>query len=138
MWERDSLEEAEPATYILLTRQGMSRRAIARALGVGRNTVRKRLTAHAAQRSSPHRAVASKPVRAPRPSKLDPYRENVEKLLERFPDITAQRVLEQLRDARLHRWLHGGEKARPTTSPQAKTEDQSTHTSLWPWGDVRV
>jgi transposase len=97
MWERDSPEELTH-NIILLARQGMSRRAIARALGVGRNTVRKRLTEHAAHRSSPHRAVAPKPVRAPRPSKLDPYRENVEKLLERFPDITAQRVLEQLRD----------------------------------------
>lgn len=82
---------------VLLAQQKMSRRAIARALGISRNTVRKLLEKHAEHRSSPHQAVAPKPKHAPRPSKLDPYRETVNHLLESFPDITAQRVLEELR-----------------------------------------
>jgi transposase len=79
-----------------LSRGGMSRRAIARALGVSRNTVRKLLARHQVQRSTPNLALKAPPKQAPRPSKLDGYREAVEHLLTRFPDITAQRVFEEL------------------------------------------
>ena len=60
---------------VLLASQGMTRRAIARALGIGRNTVRKLLAAHADKRSTPHQSIEPKPQRAPRPSKLDPFRQ---------------------------------------------------------------
>jgi transposase len=82
----------------MLAKQGSSVRAIARALGVGRNTIRRLLAAHADEREREHVAVAPRPARAPRPSKLDAWRPRIVELLARFPDITAQRVFEILRD----------------------------------------
>lgn len=82
----------------LLAKQGESRRAIARALGVSRNTVRTVLAAHAQDRDVAHVAVAPRPKRAPRAAKIDKWRPRVAELMARFPDITAQRVFEKLRD----------------------------------------
>ena len=96
MWRERSAQELTH-DVVLLARQRLSRRAIARALGVSRNTVRRLLEAHAHQRSLPHQALPPKASRAPRPSKLDPYRDTVGQLLDDYPDITAQRVLEELR-----------------------------------------
>lgn len=82
---------------VMLHRQKMSRRAIARALKVSRNTVRWILTEHSGARQAPHTAL---PARRSiiRPSKLDPYRPQVDGLLTTYPDITAQRVFEILRE----------------------------------------
>ena len=82
----------------LLAKQGTSRRAIARALGVSRNTVRTLLAAHAQDRDGAHAALAPRPKRAPRVAKIDAWRPRVAELMARFPDITAQRVFEKLRD----------------------------------------
>ncbi len=84
---------------VTLCRQGMTRRAIARALGVSRNTVRKILEEHAQAREQPHEALASPPERAPRPTKLDDFRVRITELLARYPDITAQRVFEEIQGA---------------------------------------
>jgi len=81
---------------VTLTQQGSSRRAIARALGVGRNTVRAVLEAHGEQRQSIHVALPQPRQRAPRASKLDPFRKRIDDLLCTYPDITAQRVFEIL------------------------------------------
>jgi transposase len=81
----------------VLAKQGESRRAIARALGVSRNTVRTLLAAHAQDRDTEHVAIAPRPVRAPRASKLDRWRLRVAELMAKFADITAQRVFEILR-----------------------------------------
>jgi transposase len=83
---------------LMLAKQGTPTRAIARALGVGRNTVRRVLAAHAGGREVEHVAVTPRPTRAPRTSKLDPWQRRITELLARFPDITAQRVFEILRD----------------------------------------
>ena len=83
---------------VLLSSQGMSRRAISRALKVGRNTVRDILEGHEAARGAPHLALLPPPV-VVRPSKLDAFRTRIESLFATFPDITAQRVFEELRDA---------------------------------------
>jgi transposase len=82
---------------VLLSRQGMSRRAISRSLKLSRNTVRRILSGHVATRSEPHTALPA--PKATRPSKLDVFRPRVDGLLKTFPDITAQRVFEELRDA---------------------------------------
>jgi transposase len=81
----------------LLAKQGDSRRAIARALGVGRNTVRALLAAHAEGRSAAQIALPARRARAPRPSKLDKWRPRVAALMAKYADITAQRVFEILR-----------------------------------------
>jgi transposase len=83
---------------ITLAKQGQTRRAIARALGISRNTVRALLEAHAASRETEHIAIPETPSRAPRPSKLDAFKPSVAALLSRFEDITAQRVFEILKD----------------------------------------
>ncbi len=82
---------------VMRARQGMSKRAICRALRIGRNKVRKLLRAHEAARSgaTPPTALPEPPAR--RPSMLDEHEPFLRDLLERFPDITAQRVYEELR-----------------------------------------
>jgi transposase len=83
---------------VSLSRQGLSRRAIARTAGVSRNTVRQILEAHAEQRQTEHSALPVRPARAPRASKLDPFVERITALLAKYPNITAQRVFEILRE----------------------------------------
>jgi transposase len=83
---------------VVLTTQGMSRRAITRALGVSRNTIKKILRTHGRQRDDGHSALVAPLVRAPRARKIDAYQARVGELLARYPDITAQRVLELLKD----------------------------------------
>lgn len=75
---------------------GASRRAIARALGIDRKTVGRVLGAYELARQTPQsalRAVAS------RRSKLDAYVAQIQALLARYPDITAVRLMEELRGA---------------------------------------
>jgi transposase len=78
--------------------QGLSARAIARALGISRNTVKALIAAHAAARQKGQPALPPCPERAPRASKVDAYAPRVGELLGRYPDITAQRVFETLRE----------------------------------------
>ena len=83
---------------VTLSAQQVSRRAIARAVGVSRNTVKEVLEEHAEHREEAHSALPVPTTRMPRASKLDPYKERVAELLKKYPDITAQRVFEILRD----------------------------------------
>ena len=83
---------------VTLAKQGTTRRAIARALAVSRNTVRAVIDAHAAGRETEHIALETRPTRAPRPTKLDLHKGRIGELAGRYPDITAQRVYEILRD----------------------------------------
>lgn len=93
-WKRR--EELEHR-IVMLARAGTSRRAIARAVGVSRNTVRGVLRAQAARRQEEHSALAAPPHHAPRPKKIDAFAARVTELLARYADITAQRVFEILR-----------------------------------------
>lgn len=81
---------------MLLHRQKMSRRAIARALHISRNTVRGILAEHGDKREVIHSALPPKPQRV-RPSKLDAFRPQIDALIKTYSDITAQRVFEELR-----------------------------------------
>jgi transposase len=85
------------AQVVALARLGRSARAIARATDVSRNTVRKLLAAHRrAREEEAQDALPHSPPRAPRPTKLDTWHGRIAELLESYPDITAQRVLEEL------------------------------------------
>ena len=81
---------------VLLARQKVPRRAIARAVRVSRNTVKKILEAHTEQREEGHAALAAPAPRLPRASKLDRFKGRVAELLKEYPNITAQRVFEIL------------------------------------------
>lgn len=87
--------DAVAAQVLLLHRDGTSARAIARALGISRNTVRRLVAGHERRRREGASALPSLPP--PRPSKLDVYTDVIAELLRQFPDITAQRVFEELR-----------------------------------------
>ncbi len=70
---------------------GSSIRRIAHELGLARNTVSRALHQLQAQRAGTTEA----PMR--RPSRLDPYQGVIEELLGRYPELTAVRLLEELR-----------------------------------------
>ena len=69
-----------------------SHRRIAKTLAVDRKTVAKIIAEHEAARSG---SLPEK--RKPRKSLLDSFRDNIVQLLERYPEITAVRMLEELR-----------------------------------------
>jgi len=72
---------------------GCSIRKIARELGLARNTVSLVLGQVQAQRAG----VSPGSTSAKRPSRLDPYEPIIQDLLSRYPDLTAVRLLEELR-----------------------------------------
>src|SRR5215813_1802539 len=69
-----------------------SHRRIARMLDVDRKTVTKVIAEHEQARTG-----VSPKKRKPRNSLLDPFEDNILQLLERYPEITAIRMLEELR-----------------------------------------
>lgn len=97
MTSYSSREELENLV-VTRTRAGWSRRKLAKDLGISRNTVRKILEKHQQQREEGHDLIEKK-HRAPSSSKLDEYVPKIEEFLETYPDITGQRVFEELRDA---------------------------------------
>jgi transposase len=82
---------------VTLSRDGMSRRAVARSLNVSRNTIRAVLAAHAQQREATHSALPASTAHAPRAKKVDGFEGRIAELFVRYPDVTAQRVFEILR-----------------------------------------
>lgn len=84
---------------VQLDLEGMSRRAIARALKVSRNTVSEILRKHGRARKEHHSALPQRQSMQ-RASKLDAFRAEIEGLFAQFPDITAQRIFEILQAER--------------------------------------
>ncbi len=82
---------------VALKKTGTAIRATARALGVSRNTVKAILAEHDAARTATPPSALPEPARVPRHKKVEPFAGTVTDLLTRFPDITAQRVFEELR-----------------------------------------
>lgn len=111
---------------VVLTTQGTSARAAARALGVSRNTVKQILRDHAKARETGHSALPTPAKRAPRAKKIDEYAPRVDELLRKYPDITAQRVLETLRDEGFKGGYTGVKRfvnqVRPVTKPTPSYE----------------
>lgn len=113
---------------VKLDKEGMRRRAIARALKISRNTVRSILEEHEESRSQRHSALPARRCVA-RPSKLDRFRPRIDELFKLYPDITAQRVFEILRED----GYDGGytivkelvRKVRPKKTPKASLETAS-------------
>jgi len=88
-----SQEEFE-ADVILHFRDGFSIRALTRKFQISRNTVRRILRTHHARREVSHDVETKKKTRI---SKLDSFKLQIGELLEKFPDITGQRIFEELK-----------------------------------------
>ncbi len=88
------MTEAERAEIVRRYYAGASFRSIARALGVNRKTVAAVIKAHQKERAEPNLALEA-PAR--RRNLLDPFVPQIESLLARYPDLTAVRLLEELR-----------------------------------------
>src|SRR5204862_6712870 len=70
---------------VTLKAQGMAGSAIARPVGVSRNTVKSLLRAHGSARETGHAALAPRPARVPPAQKLDAFRPKVPELMTPFP-----------------------------------------------------
>jgi len=90
------MTEAERAEIVRQWYGGGSYRRIARAVGVNRKTVAAVIEAHQKERAQPNLALQA-PAR--RKSALDPFIAQIETLLNRYPDLTAVRLHEELRAA---------------------------------------
>lgn len=92
---REELENA----IVVMHRDGWTIRALTKRFRMGRNTIRKILRKHKRLREQGHDIVVEqKKARVCRSSKLDPFLPQVKDLLDKYPNITGQRVFEELKD----------------------------------------
>jgi len=83
-------------TVVTLHGQGWSIRKISREMQISRKRIRRLLVSKSVLRdTTPEQGIRSKIMR---PSKLDLYKEYIAELLERYSDITGQRVYELLKE----------------------------------------
>jgi transposase len=83
-------------TVVTLHGQGWSIRRISREMQISRKRIRRLLVSKSVLRdTTPEQGIRSKIMR---PSKLDPYKEYIAELLEKYSDITGQRVYELLKE----------------------------------------
>jgi transposase len=83
---------------VTLHLDGWSIRSLSRHFQLGRNRVRRMIREHEHQRDQGQTALP-KAQATVRKSKLDEYKETMRGLLEKYPDITAVRLFEELRQA---------------------------------------
>jgi len=81
---------------ISMRNEGWSIHGLSKRFGISRNTVRKILRAHDHRRDSGHDALKKSLKRT---SKLDSFEPTIKQILEKYPNITGQRVHEKLQEA---------------------------------------
>ena len=94
-----NLEPLQKNDIVSRWKNGLSMRAISRELGLGRHVITRVISQHVLQTESvdaPSRPASLGPIRRTRKSKLDPFIEPLGQLLERYPQLTAQRAYEEL------------------------------------------
>jgi len=118
------MNESVRNAIVCLSEQGLSGRQIARQVQVARATVRRVLAEVAAARDE-----GAAPVPTPRPRRrLDAFAELLGQLLGRYPDLTARRLHEELRQQgftgsypTVWRWLHE-HRPKPARAPVVRFE----------------
>ena len=88
-------DESLANNVVTLYSKGWSIRRLSREFGISRDRVHRYLVSNSALRDTTPREVVR--VKKKRPVKLDPYKEFMGELLEKYPDITGQRVYEHLK-----------------------------------------
>ncbi len=83
-------------TLIIMHNEGWSIRSLCRHFGTSRNAVRRILRTHERQRNSGHDILTK---RLKRVSKLDAFEPELQKIVEKYPKITAVRLHEKLVEA---------------------------------------
>ncbi len=93
------IRNREELEHLVITMhsEGWSIRALTRYFKISRNTVRRILRKHKSKRDHGHN-ILEKNKRVPKVSKLDPYDTTILALIKKFPDITGQRLFEELKD----------------------------------------
>lgn len=95
-------DQALENSVITLHMRGWSVRRISRELGISRGRIRRLLVSNTVVRDTGSEAILSSAAK--RKSKLDPYKEAIAELLEKYSNITGQRVYEHLKQ----RGYYGG------------------------------
>jgi transposase len=90
-----SREEFEH-TLIIMYQEGWSIRSLSRYFRTSRNAIRRILRAHERRRNAGHDVLTKRLKRA---SKLDAFEPEMKRILDKYPDITAVRLLEELKEA---------------------------------------
>jgi transposase len=89
-------ENTENIVVTLHLQKGWSIRKISRELGISRKRIRRILVSNSVLRDTTQKAQV--PLKKKRPSKLDPYKEYIGELLDKYNKITGQRVYELLKE----------------------------------------
>jgi transposase len=82
---------------ITMRAEGWTIRGLCRHFQMGRNTLRRILRKKDSERNEGHDILTPKRRQTPRKSKLDPFLPAMKELLEEYPNITGQRLYEELR-----------------------------------------
>ena len=92
MMKDENLENTVATLYV----KGWTIRRLSREFGISRGRVRRLLVSNSVLRDTTPKVVVWPKSR--RPSKLDPYKELIGELLDKYNDITGQRVYEHLKE----------------------------------------
>ena len=93
------VQNREELEHLIITLrvEGWSIRGLSRRFQMGRNTLRRILRKKDSDRNEGHDLLVQKGRPAPRQSKLDSFLPTIQESLERFPDMTGERLYEELK-----------------------------------------